>query len=246
VLEEYAGVASKDNFVRMCETSIKAHQDDLELADDVHVHRAQCIKKIEQILYHVRLQNLTHTGVALVDENSSVSAILLMEWLSRNQTEYFMSVGCDIVSCVCVLQNVRRFVADTPEESKTQYRDSILLLYKTMAKCVFDAPSEYSSDMIRCNNAFVQTIVRDEYKHIDFSLFVEFYYPDQPAVKQKLTNFLFLYMKENTALRQFCMYENFVEIAIRESEDIETRHDIFFDYTCLMSGERPATPDPSV
>jgi len=137
-------------------------------------------------------------------------------------------------------------MADTPEENKTQYRENIHLLYKTMAVCVFDAPSEYSSDMIRCNNAFVQTIVGDEYKHIDFSLFVEFYYPAQPAVKQKLTNFLFLYLKENTALRQFCMYENFVEIAIRESEDMETRHDIFFDYTCLMPGERPATPDSCV
>jgi len=30
------------------------------------------------------------------------------------------------------------------------------------------------------------------------------------------------------------MYENFVEIVLRESEDIEMQQEIFFDYTCLM------------
>ena len=233
------GNLRKHKVMQVCANSITAHRQDMKLADSTHKLRARCIKKIEQALYYTRLRNRGEPGVEIVNEKSGINAVLMMEWLSRNQTEYFIAAGCDIVSSVCLLQNARSMhvvcMTQAPGETEVEYQVQKSELYKTMALCVFDTPEQHSEVTIQYHHRVLQAFIADEYIAIDFSTFMEVYYTGQTSVQQKMTNFLFVFMKDNTAPRQVSMYEIFVEIVLRESEDIETQQEIFFDYTCLMA-----------
>jgi len=229
----------KDKIMQVCANSMTAHRQDMKLEDSTHKLRARCIKKIEQTLYYSRLRNRGEKGVAFVNETSGINAVLMMEWLTRNQTEYFIAAGCDIISSVCLLQNARSMqVASLTQgagETELEYQIQKSELYKTMAMCVFDTPNQYSEATIQYHHQLLQAFVADAYMAIDFSTFMEVYFAGQTGVQQTMTNSLFVFMKDSTAPRQLSMYENFVEIVLRESEDIEMQQDIFVDYTCLMA-----------
>jgi len=233
------GSVRKHKVMQVCANSMAAHRQDVKLEDSTHKLRARCVKKIEQALYYSRFRHRGEPGVEIVNETSGINAVLMMEWLTRHQTEYFITAGCDIISSVCLLQNARSMqvvsMTQTPGETEVEYQTQKSELYKTMALCVFDTPKQYSEATIQYHLQLLQAFIADEYIAIDFSTFMEVYYTGQTRVQQKMTNFLFVFMKNNTAPRQVSMYEIFVEIVLRESEDIETQQEIFFDYTCLMA-----------
>jgi hypothetical protein len=225
--------------MQLFDLSEQAHAEDCELQDSVHDMRAQCTRKMGQILHQAELWSRHGGGSAIMDEHGGINSMLFMEWVSRKHTGFFMKTGYALISCACVLLHVRgpgKMSESGAHDDKDEHEQGLAALYHAMALCVFDTGILHHAPEIQKHTVFLRGLAATQYRGIDISLFLDFYHPSEPHTKQRLIEFLFSHIKENPGRPRHSMYHNFVEIAIRESDDMEARHEIFFDYALLKSG----------
>ena len=235
---ESDGQCLRSQLMDLYDLSKRAHEEDGQLKECILHMRAACTVKMARILHETRLWGKVVNGALILDEVGVVSAVLFMQWLSRRHTAVFVESGCAMVSCACVLLylgGVEAVSGDNEEGREEQLAE----LYHGMALCVFDTGVLHQMKEIVELTVALRALAVAQYRAMDFSLFVDAYYPCDAHTKQRLMQFLLSHIKEDTHLPRDCMYHTFVEITIREAEDMETRHEIFFDYALLRNTVPP-------
>jgi len=231
---ESDGQCLRSELVELYNLSKHAHEEDNLLNDCILHMRAECTVKMGRILHETRLWNKVVDGALILDEVRVVSAVLFMQWLSRRHTTVFVETRCAMVSCACVLLHLCG-AGSVSGDNEDEREEQLAELYHAMALCVFDTGVLHRMKEIVELTVSLRGLAAAQYRAMDFSLFVDAYYPCESHTKQRLMQFLLSYIKENTLRPRNCMYHTFVEITIREAEDMETRHEIFFDYALLKN-----------
>jgi len=264
--EEY-GTWARSTMCNIFQTSIENVQKrSLVLDNDsVWIIRASCIRRMKQILDYCicRYAGIVGSDVEVLSEVNVTNAVLILEWIVDNESVYLVENGCDLVCCMCILQSVERseIVSSgtfqitghgSDSDSRAQgigisNGEMKSRLYDTLLSFLHATKSEYNytrETLQEATHVLAQKM-QHRYTHMDFLFFAEYYHAEEPIIINRMMHFLFLHLTCEQAHIGSSLFDNFVEIAIRETADIQTCNDIFFDY-CLLLANSQATSSKKI
>jgi len=228
VEETAAHTVEKNEVLRkMYQLSLCVQKQREPLTHGVSVVRMCCVNKMRQIMHFVQMG-----GETSVHESTVIQGILLLDWIIANEFMYFMRMKPEVLSGVCLILN-----ADVADEREMG------ALLRLVAFASYGSAKVQYMDKVADEVAKIDEQVQRRHEKIVFHDFVSQYYSNDVETTRRLEHFFFLYMTQKSGTWSLNIYETFVEIALKESTDMQTHVEILDDYLYLC-GERPAHKGP--
>jgi len=188
-----------------------------ELSPAAMALRTSCICQMQLVLHFSQMNEET-----IVDEDTIIQSILLLDWIIQNEMDYFMRTEPEVLGCVCVILCV-----EEPEAAETEMLHSLV---------AFTSDGSAETEYLRCILFEVETIaaeVSSRYAKIVFADFTEQYFEQDERVLLRLQHFFYRFMTESCASWGLHIYETFVEIALKESANARINVEILDDYLMI-------------
>jgi hypothetical protein len=197
------------------------------LTHGVSVVRMCCVNKMRQMMHFLQMG-----GESSVHESTVIQGILLLDWIIANEFTYFMRMKPEVLSGVCLILN-----ADVADEREMG------ALLRLVAFASYGSAKIMYMDHVGNEVAKIDEQVQRRHEKIVFHDFVSQYFSNDVETTCRLEHFFFLYMTQKSGTWSLNIYETFVEIALKESTNMQAHVEILDDYLYIC-GERPAHKGP--
>ena len=198
--------------------STRVHRDRQALAPPAMALRMSCICQMQIVLYFAQMSEET-----IVDEDTIVQSILLLDWIIQNEMDYFMRTEPEVLGCVCVILCVGE-----PDAAETDTLHS-LVAFTSGDGGEKEAYLQRIVDEVET----IEAEVSSRYPKLVFADFIEQYFEQDEGVLLRLQHFFYKFMTESCASWGLNIYETFVEIALKESANAHINVKILDDYLMI-------------
>jgi len=181
--------------------------------------RQSCVYNMQKILHFA---NMSCTGI--VHESTVIQSILLLDWIIANEYTYFTRMEHDVLSGVCVILNCEHSLAAPIQQQE---------LFRIVSKVVYGNDNPSTQQRLAVQVAFIEQQVASQYRQIFFRDYIAQYVGHDPCAMSQMVHGLYLYMTQNRGTWLLNTYETFVEVALKQTRDVQTHIDIMDDYLVI-------------
>jgi hypothetical protein len=178
--------------------------------------RQSCVHTMQRIL-HFAFMSRTE----IMQESAVIQSILLLDWIIANEHTYFMHMKHDVLSGVCVLLNCDHMLAAPNERQE---------LFRIVSEVVYGNDELPAQRRLAVQVARIEQQVLSRYRQIFFTDYIEQYVRHDPCAMGQMVHGLYLYMTQTRSTWLLNTYETFVEVALKQTSDVQTHIEIMDDY----------------
>ena len=195
------------------------------LPESVLMHRMACIQGMQHILHYSKTEvDGLRMSDNLVEESTVVQSIFLLDWIIVNEFNYFVHMKTETLSAVCLILNSGHLEHMKLEE-----------VYRIASFAVYASEKPHYQRRLEMQVERIQEQVWRRHTRIVFADFIRHYFAHDCAAMQRMTHFFYIFITGDPDTWELNTYETFVEIALKECNDVQTNMDILDDYLLICT-----------
>ena len=195
------------------------------LPESVLMHRMVCIQSMQHILHYSKTEvDGLRMSDNLVLESTVAQSIFLLDWIIANEFNYFVRMKTETLSAMCLILN-------------SGHLEQVLLqeLYRIASFAVYASEKPCYQRRLKVQVERIQEQVSRRHTRIVFADFIRHYFGHDCGAMQRTTHFFYVFITEDPSTWELNTYETFVEIALKECNDVQTNIDILDDYLLICT-----------